>query len=332
MGVTTAKTWTAALLDHGKAPDTPAAIIRRCSHPDQQTIRCRLDELADTIAGGASGNRLRPPIIVVLGAVTELAETMNWMTKRPLFGQSILVTRPADQAEALAGPLRDLGANVLLQPAIAIDPPEDWAGVDRAIATIDQWDHLIFCSHNGVRFFLERLLQSQRDVRTLAGVRISAVGSKTAQTLESYHLHTDFVPPDFRAESLAEQIASEVSGKRVLVIRASRGSDVLARKLSPNCAQLTEIVAYRHSDVSEADPQIVQLVSEGKIDWITVTSSATAENVAKMFADGIRRARIASLSPVTSRTLADMGIQVAVEANPHTIESLVDSLARYVKD
>ncbi len=105
MGVTTAQTWTHALLEAGKPADTPAAIVRRCSLPDQQTIRCRLDEVAEHLT---PATKFRPPVIVILGPVTELAETMSWVQHRPLQGQTILVTRPADQAAALADPLRDL--------------------------------------------------------------------------------------------------------------------------------------------------------------------------------------------------------------------------------
>ena len=117
MGVTTAEAWTQALLDAGKAPETPTARIRRCSLPDQQSIRCRLDEVADRLTPAI---KFRPPVIVIIGPVTELAESMDWISKRPLFGQTILVTRPADQASALAGPLRDLGATVLLLSLIHI--------------------------------------------------------------------------------------------------------------------------------------------------------------------------------------------------------------------
>ena len=204
MGVTTAEAWTQALLDAGKAPETPTALIRRCSLPDQQSIRCRLDEVADRLT---PASKFRPPVIVIIGPVTELAESMDWISKRPLFGQTILVTRPADQASALAGPLRDLGATVLLQPAIEIGPPESWTDVDQAIESLKEHDTIIFCSHNGVRSFLGRMLERGKDVRELANTTIAVVGSKTADSLKEYHLRADFVPHEFRAESLAKELS-----------------------------------------------------------------------------------------------------------------------------
>lgn len=325
MGVTTASAWTAALLAAGKPPETSAAIIRRCSFFDQQTIHCRLDQVADRLT---PASKLRPPVIVIIGPVTQLAETMDWVRRRPLFGQTVLVSRPADQADALAAPLRERGAEVLLQPAIEIGPPPDAAAVDRAIDAAGDCDVVVFCSRNGVQHFLDRLLQRRKDVRSLAGVQIAAVGSKTAAALAEYHLRADLIPNDFRAESLAQLLAPQATGKRIMIVRASRGRDLLSDQLSAAGADVTQVVAYSHLDVQQADPQIVRLAQQGKIDWVTVTSSASAESLARMFGDALKRSKIASLSPVTSKTLVDLGFEVAVEADPYTIESLVESLAR----
>ncbi len=325
MGVTTAGVWTSALIDAGKSPETPAAIIRRCSLPDQQTIHCRLDEVAAQLT---PSNKLRPPVIVILGEVTKLAETMNWVNRRPLHGQTILVTRPTDQAEPLAGPLRDLGATVLIQPVIEINPPKDWQPIDDAINSLSRYDVIIFCSHNGVRFFLDRMLQIERDVRRLSGVQIAAVGSKTADTLGEYHLCADLVPSDFRAESLAGALEPDANGKRILLIRASRGRNVLAEKLASAGADVRQVVAYDHSDVDQANPEIIDLARTGRIDWITLTSSASAENAARLFGKSMSRMKIASLSPVTSKTVASLGFDVSAEADPYTIESLVEAINR----
>ena len=114
MGITTAKCWSQALLAGGKPSETPVAIVRRCSLADQTTLRCTLGELAEEIAR----HKIRPPAIVILGPVATLSETATWFTARPLFGQKVLVTRPADQASAMRAQLEELGAEVLTEPAI----------------------------------------------------------------------------------------------------------------------------------------------------------------------------------------------------------------------
>ncbi|MFK8111143.1 MAG: uroporphyrinogen-III C-methyltransferase [Rubripirellula sp.] len=324
MGVTTASTWSQALLDSGKPPGTPVAIIRRCSLPDQQSIHCRLDEVTDRLT---PANKFRPPAIVIIGAVTELAATMDWVQKRPLFGQTVLVTRPQDQAEALARPLRDLGARVLLQPAICIRPVDDSQDLDRIIESIGDYDFLVFCSHNGVNHFMKELVANThldlRDIRA----KIACVGSRTAQTLSTnYHLRPEFVPDDFRAEALAGMLADHVGGKRVLIVRASRGKDNLADSLSDLGAKVTQVVAYSHTDLTEADPAIKHSVEAGEVDWITVTSCATADSLHQMLAGSLADAKLASLSPVTSERLRELGYEVAAEADPYTIRSLVENI------
>lgn len=324
MGVTTAGTWTQALLESGKSSDTPAAIIRRCSLPDQEAIHCRLDEVAEQLT---PASKIRPPVIVIIGAVTELAETMSWIRHQTLQGQTILVTRPTDQADALAAPLRDRGATVLVQPAIEIGQPESWSEVDQAIDSLNDFDAIVFCSHNGVQYFLNRLLHHGKDVRAFSGVQIAAVGNKTAGSLCDFHLKADIVPSDFRAEALADQMAPDAAGKRVLVVRASRGRDVLADRLTAAGAQVRQVVAYSHKDVTEPEPSVVELARAGKIDWVTVTSSASAESLHRMFAGGLRNSKFASLSPVTSKTLRDLGYEVTIEAHPYTVDALVEAIS-----
>lgn len=323
MGVTTAGSWTRALLEAGKPPATPVALVRRCSHNDQQTFHCRLDEVEDRLT---PSTKLRPPVIVIVGPVTQLAESMSWIQRRPLHGQTILVTRPADGADTLAGPLSELGAQVLRQPVIEISPPESYAEIDATIQRLDQFDVIAFSSRNGVRFFLDRLIETVGDVRRLAGIRIAAVGSQTSRSLADYHLQADIVPDDFHARSLAAILAPEAHGKRFLLIRASRGNNDLSVGLADAGGLITEIVAYCHRDVTEPDLAIAERVRDGKVDWITVTSSASATSLAKMFGEDLNKTRIASLSPVTSASLRDLGLKVAAEANPYTMHGVIEAI------
>ena len=323
MGVTTAGIWTKALIDAGKSPDTTAALIRRCSHGDQQTIHCRLDEVADRLT---PASKFRPPVITIIGPVTQLAESMNWLERKPLFGQSILVTRPADQAQSLAGPLRELGANVLLQPAIQITALTDYTALDKSIAEINASDILIFCSRNGVQSFMNRMMEKFGDIRHLNAPEIATVGSQSAKALQQYHLQTDIIPPDFSAASLAKFISPHVRGNKITIVRASRGSDTLAKELSAAGADVCEVVAYEHTDTTQPDPKVAEALADGQVDWVTVTSSASAQSLHNLFGDSLKQTKIASLSPITSKTLTDLGYDIAAEANPYTIDSLIDAI------
>ncbi len=324
MGVTTAPQWTRALLDSGKDPATPVALLRRCSHPDQQTIHCRLDQVCDHLT---PAHRFRPPVIVIIGEVTTLAPAMSWFDRRPLFRQTVLVTRPIDQAGELAGHLRELGASVLTQPVITIAAPADESDVDDAIAHLNSFTTLIFASTNGVRYFFDRLFRLGHDVRKLAGLRIAAVGDKTREAIERYSIRCDIVPTDFDADALAAELAPSAAEHRFLIVRASRGRETLPQKLIESGGQVRQVVAYEHGDVAVADPVIAEMIRSGQVNWVTITSSQSARNLASLFGQDLRKCRLATLSPITSKTVRELGFEVAAEADPYTMHSLAQAIA-----
>ncbi len=323
MGVTSAEAWTGALIQAGKPPDTPAAIVRRCSFPDQVCIRCRLDEVAARLASPA---KMAPPAIVVVGSVAGLTEPLSWFEKRPLFGQSVMVARPGEQAGTVADRLSDLGAEVIAQPAIRISDPPDWRPVDDAIERLESYDWLVFSSVNGVRYLLDRLLASRADLRRLGGVRLAAIGPGTAEALATFHLRANVVPDEYRAESLAAALAADARDKRFLLARASRGREVLAEQLRGAGAIVDQVVVYSSTDVASADEGIKQRLAAGGIDWVTVTSSAIARSLVAMFGENLRKARLASISPVTSATLRELGCEPDVEAQTYTMAGVVEAI------
>ncbi len=199
------------------------------------------------------------------------------------------------------------------------------------IESIEYWDLIIFCSRNGVQHFLGRMWETGHDLRLLKHVSIATVGSKTADALGEFYLRPDVVPPEFHAESLANELRDNVDGKRVLIIRASRGRDVLADSLSASGAEVHQLVGYSHRDTTEVDADILKLAHAGEIDWITVTSSESANCLNRLFGSAMSKMKIASISPVTSETLRELGLSVDAEANPHTMLSLVDSIAKVTR-
>jgi uroporphyrinogen III methyltransferase / synthase len=251
-------------------------------------------------------------------------------TERPLQGTRVLVTRPAPEndlspPDPLVEQLRQLGAEVMVQPAIRIGPPPDWRPVDAALARLDEFDWLVFSSANGVRYLLKKGTQLFFRKRA-ASPFLAAIGPGTADELTRYGLHADLVPPQFRAESLAEVLAPQALGKRFLLVRASRGREVLAERLTAAGALVEQIVVYTNADVEQPDPKIAALLRAGQIDWITVTSSTIARSLVRLFGEDLRRAKLASISPITSGTLRELGHQPAVEAGEYTLAGLVSAM------
>jgi uroporphyrinogen III methyltransferase/synthase len=325
MGVTKAREWTAALLAAGKDPETPVALVRRCSYPDQATIRCALGEVADQLT---PASRFRPPMIAIVGQVAQLADSREWIGQRPLRGQTILVTRPADQAESMAAAIRDLGGHPMIAPAIEIRSAANPLPLTEAIEELPNTDLLILCSANGVEHFFARLLELGFDSRRLAGVDIAVVGRKTAAALHRYGIHADLQPENYRATALVELLRPTVNNQRVTIIRASRGSRELPEQIAAAGATVREVVAYENVDVESADPQLLSWMEEGKIDWVTVTSSATAENLHRLYGSRLKQCRVAAISPITATKLIELGITVDAVADPHTIEDLLAEVVR----
>ncbi len=322
MGVTTADLWSAELIAAGKPRETPVAVIRRVSFPDQKVWQTTLGNVAPFVAE----TKLRPPVIFVVGEVASLSPALSWFDKRPLFGKSVLITRPMDQIPSLYEPLANLGAEVLVQPAIEISEPDDWTAVDAALARLHEFDWLVFSSSNGVDAVLRRLSALETDLRALGRIKIAAIGSGTGTQLGRYGLRADHTPDEFRAEALAESLAKEARGKRFLLARASRGREVLAESLTNAGGIVEQVVVYQSRNVEAPDPDIAARLKAGKIDWITVTSSAIARSLAKLFGDNLRRAKLASISPITSSTLRELGFEPAAEATEYTMDGVVAAI------
>lgn len=314
--------WSRRLIEGGQDPGTPVALVADVGLPRQRTVRCTLAEVAATMANEDLGAR----IVAVVGAVAGLAAEVGWYAARPLFGRRILVTRPRGQSADLTERLAELGAEVALQPAIEIGPPADWQPVDEAIRRLDRYDWVVFSSVNGVDYLLERLEFLGSDLRRLAGAKLAAIGPATAERLRQYRLHVALTPPQYRAESLADALAGEAAGKRFLLARASRGRELLAVSLTEAGAEVDQIVVYTSRDIQSPEPGVAETLQAGGFDWVTVTSSAIARALHGMFGPILARTRLASISPITSQTLREMGHEPAVEAGEYTTGGLLDAI------
>ncbi|PHS12095.1 MAG: uroporphyrinogen-III C-methyltransferase [Blastopirellula sp.] len=323
MGVTTAPKWAASLIEHGKDPTTPVAIIRRCSWPDQSSLLCELQDIPKHLH---KGSKIRPPVIVVIGEVASLGPRYAWFEQRPLFGQQILITRPEHQADQLRMPLAELGADVYVQPSIEIAPPKNWDAVDDAINRMREFDWIVFSSTNGVRSLMDRVLELGRDLRIFGNTKIAAIGSGTAAQLSEYHLTADCVPEEYRAEALVASLQSEASGKKFLLPRASRGRDVLPNGLTAAGGTVEQVIVYQSTDRETCTEEVEQFLDHNTFNWVITSSSAIARATVNLLGDQLKESKIASISPITSQTLRELGYEPSAEATEYTMDGIVAAI------
>ncbi|MEQ8837238.1 MAG: uroporphyrinogen-III synthase, partial [Lacipirellulaceae bacterium] len=219
----------------------------------------------------------------------------------------------------------------LLQPAIAIREVEDFTPLDDAISRLDEFHWLVFSSANGVHAFFKRLLSTEWDRQALARTRIAVIGPATAEALAEYHLKSDIQPKEYRAEALAEELVNDAggtAGKRYLLLRASRGREVLATTLLASRAKVEQVVVYRSEDVEVPDPEVATALEQGEIDWITVTSSAIARSLVAMFGHSLKKTKLAAISPLTAGVLSEAGYEAEIIAEDYTSEGLVEAILK----
>lgn len=327
MGVTHLDAIRRALINGGKPPETPAAVIESGTLPAQRVIVGALSNIVER----ARENDARPPALLVVGDVVNQRDALAWFESRPLFGQRILITRPRDEALTAAGSLEAMGAEVLLAPMVEIHPPDDFGPLDDAIDRIAEYDWIVFTSANGVRAFLDRLLfDRDGDIRAIGKAKLAAIGPATAEVLAEHHLKADLIPPSHRSESLAESLAKVAAGSRILLARADRGRTILQDELS-RVASVDQVTAYRNVDAQEVPEPVVERIKEGSVDWITLTSPAIARRLHALLPEEARSrigrgVKLASISPITTEAATALGWDVAVEASDHTWDGLIRAL------
>ena len=312
----------AALIRHGLAAVTPVAIVHEGTKPAQQTLVTTLENAS----ADAERARIGPPAIVVVGDVVGLREELRWFDRRPLFGKRVLITRQAPSSDAFAERLREAGAEPVLAPLIRIVPPEDAQAAAAAVRTIGDFDWVVFSSRNGVERFWQELAGAQLDARALSGVRIAAIGPRTAEALQTRGITPDFVPSRYVSESVAEGLLARTKpSDRVLLFRAQEARDVLPDTLRHAGRAVTVVAAYRA--VRAPVPDLARLVE--RCDILTFTSAGIVRSFVSQLEDAVAATRgkiVACIGPITAQAARDAGLEPGVVAEEFTTEGLARSL------
>src|SRR5215472_10922446 len=324
MGVERLGAVTSEMLKHGVSGDLPVALVRCATTGQQETLTGTLSDIAHK----AATSDFEAPAVAVFGDVVSLRDKLNWYEKRPLLGKRIVVTRTRKQASVLSNKLRALGAHVIELPTIRIEPPTNLREFAELVQDAHIYDWIVFTSVNGVEAFFDIFFKLYDDVREIGGVRIAAIGPATAQRVKDFHLHLDLQPEEFVAEAVVREFKKlgSIENERILVVRAEKARDVLPRELSAAGAIVDEAFAYRTVPESRDTSGAQRQLAQGGADLITFTSSSTVENFLALGLPWPEGMRIASIGPITSKTVRDQGLTVDVEARRHDIDGLVQAI------
>lgn len=320
-----------SLMAHGRAPETPVALVRWGTRPEQEVLTGTLADIAEK----ARERSFKAPAITVVGEVVNLRETLRWFDNRPLFGRSVLVTRGGDQAGEFTTILERMGARVYGCPTIELVPPVSYADLDAAIRELDDFQWVIFTSYNAVKYFFQRLAENGLDTRALGRCRVCAVGPKTAAALTTFGVVADLVPSDYKAEGVIAAFAGmDISGKRILFPRGDRAREVIPEELTRRGAQVAAPVAYVNRTPGAIPAEALRALEERRVDSVTFTSSSTVQNLASILGENrflhlMEGVQVASIGPITSRTCRELGLEVHMEPAQYTLDALAAELTAH---
>src|ERR1700683_2530081 len=251
-----------------------------------------------------------------------------------LSGLPVLVGRARHHAGALSGELRKHGASVLEIPFIEIRRPKSFNPLDSVLKNLAEYDWLILPSVNGVDAMWDRLARLRLTRMNLRHLRVAAIGPATKKAIEQRGIKVDVVPKEYVAESVVRSLRRRVKGKRVLLVRAKVARDVIPRELRNAGAHVDVVEAYETVVPASSRTRLQSALqnAERRPHVVTFTSSSTVRNFVALLGaqttnlDGIQ---LASIGPVTSSTLRELGLRADISARKFTIPGLVEAIVRF---
>ena len=320
------------LLADGRDAKTLAALILNPGLPGQRRVTAPLGDLARK----AATYGLRGDALLVIGPGVEMAERLDTLSRRPLHGRRVLITRARHQVDPFRRELSDLGAAVIEIPTISIRPMPTDEKVRDALANLDRTALVIFASANAVDIFFQMLHSTGADARALHSSKLCAIGQETAESMGTHGLRPELVTSEYTAEGLAKALEGwDLEGKRVLVPRAEIARDALPSLLAKRGAEVNILPVYQAVCPPEAGPALMKLFAAEGADVVTFTSSSTVVNFVRAFPDDalpaiLGDAIVACMGPVTADTARKLGLNVEITAREYTTRGLAAAIAAAV--
>jgi len=316
------------LLERGTSPEKPVAVVRWGTTTQQQTVVGTLSTIEEEVARAG----LKTPALIVVGDVVSLRDELRWFDTRPLWGQTVVVTRAREQASSLVSGLELLGASVVQCPTIRVEPLEETIVLDEELPRLMRNEWIVFTSTNGVEWFWKRLREFGLDARALGASQVAAIGPATKNALLRRGIAPDYVPDSSVSEAVAVGLLERgAGGQRVLLVRALEGREALETRLMEGGARVVIAPVYRTlPDLSNAE-EVREQMARGEINWVSFTSSSTVlgflEAVGREFVLEHRASfQVAVIGPITAKTARENGLEPDVESQNASVEALAEAI------
>jgi uroporphyrinogen III methyltransferase/synthase len=322
----------AALVAAGRPAATPVSMTRVGTTTEQATV-------VSTLAGIAEDARARsmtPPAITVVGEVVDLRGALSWFETKSLFGWRVLVPRTKEQAGSLSSRLRSYGSVPEEVPTISVEPPRNPQQMDKAIRGLveGRYEWVAFTSVNAVKAVREKFDEYGLDARAFSGLKIAAVGERTAAAVAAWGLRADLVPDGEQSTAglLAEwppydELLDPIN--RVFLPRADIATETLVAGLGELGWEVDDVTAYRTVRATPPPAAVRDAIKTGKFDAVVFTSSSTVRNLVGIAGKPHAATVIAVIGPATAKTAEEHGLRVDVMAPSPSVELLADALADF---
>jgi len=337
MGVAKISYISEQLMKYGRDPHTPVALVRWGTTPEQQTLIGELHNIAEKV----NTHKFESPAIIIVGDVVKQRETLIWYEKMPLFGTRILLTRAAEQSAEFATKIDELGGEPCEFHVISLEKvreEEKVRAIELVCKQIERYEWIILTSTNGVNHFFSWLAEYRIDIRRFAQSKFVAVGPKTADALKEKGIYVDLIAERFDAEGIIEVMKEEaLAGKHILIPHSNMAREILTQHFTAIGAQVTDLPIYENVIATDQEPFIIDWLKEHHIHILTFTSSSTVISFIEVLKlhgiehpiELIKTYPIASIGPITTKTLQSYGLEATVEASEATIDSLIEAIIAY---
>lgn len=323
MGVSSMPFLMKGLLKAGMNPETKAAVVENGTRPNQRKIVATISTLVEE----AEKEKIHSPAIIAVGEVCSLSDSFDWFMKGPLFGQSVIVTRPKNSVGTLTDRLKELGADVIEYPCI------ETVAIESEIPDLKDFDVITFSSKTAVEIFFNKLFEGGKDVRVLGNIKVGAVGTQTAAELKKYGIIADFVPQIFDGAHLGMMVADSLGkNEKVLVFNALKTNGELEEVLQSAEVNFKVVPLYDTVYTNPDSEEVKSQIEDNEVSWVMFTSASTVHGFVKSI-EGLNTNNIKAIciGEQTLKAAKEYGFQCEVSEKA-TISSMLDKLVELSKD